>query len=145
MRGMKTDVYLEVGGKRTFAVAVDWPGWSRSGKDEASALQALLDYGKRYGAAVKAARLGFQPPTSTAELRVVERLKGDTTTDFGTPGSVPATDKRPVDEGELRRLQAILKACWKTFDAIAEKAEGKALRVGPRGGGRGREKIMEHV
>src|SRR5512138_3356209 len=101
MRGMKTDVYLEVGGKRTFAVALEWPGWSRGGKDKDLALQALLDYGERYGVAIKTARLGFEPPQSTATFKVVERLKGDTTTDFGTPGSVPAADKHPVDEGEL--------------------------------------------
>ena len=37
------DVAIEAGKKRTFANALDWPGWSRSGKDEESALQALLD------------------------------------------------------------------------------------------------------
>jgi hypothetical protein len=41
------DVYLEVGAKRVFACSVDWPGWCRSGRDEATALQVLLDYGSR--------------------------------------------------------------------------------------------------
>ena len=36
------DVYLEVGSKRVFAGAVDWPGWCRSGRDEATALEALF-------------------------------------------------------------------------------------------------------
>jgi len=40
------DVYLETGQKRVFAAAVDWPGWCRSGRDEASALQALCDYAR---------------------------------------------------------------------------------------------------
>ena len=30
-------VYLERGDKRTFAGALDWPGWSRSGKDDEQA------------------------------------------------------------------------------------------------------------
>ncbi len=41
------EIYLEIGEKRTFAGALDWPGWSRSGKDEVSAMQALIDYGAR--------------------------------------------------------------------------------------------------
>ncbi len=41
----KIKIYLEIGQKRTFAGAIDWPGWCRSGKDEELALQALLDYG----------------------------------------------------------------------------------------------------
>lgn len=39
------DVFLEAGTKRTFAGALDWPGWCRSGPDEGAAVQALLDYG----------------------------------------------------------------------------------------------------
>jgi len=31
-------VYIESGAKKVFACAVDFPGWCRSGKDEASAL-----------------------------------------------------------------------------------------------------------
>src|SRR5487761_1728509 len=38
---MKTRVYLEVGKRRVFASAADWPGWARSGKDEESARGAL--------------------------------------------------------------------------------------------------------
>ena len=37
----KFDVYLETGKKRTFAGAIDCPGWCRSGRDEASALIPL--------------------------------------------------------------------------------------------------------
>ena len=36
------EVYLEIGKKRTFAGALDWPGWCRGGRDEPSALQAFL-------------------------------------------------------------------------------------------------------
>ena len=41
-------IYLEIGAKRTFACAVDWPGWSRSGRDEDQAITALLDSAPRY-------------------------------------------------------------------------------------------------
>ncbi len=141
----KIDVYLEIGKKRTFAGAIDWPGWCRSGRDEASALQALVDYGPRYARVLRAARLGFQAPADVAAFSVVERLAGNMTTDFGAPGISPSADARPVADAELRRLQTVLKACWRTLDAAARAAEGKELRKGPRGGGRELDGIVEHV
>ena len=138
-------VYFEVGQKRTFAGSNDWPGWCRSGRDEDSALQALLDYGPRYAKVLQSARLGFKPPGEVSELVVVERLKGNMTTDFGTPGIAPEADKRRVDDAELHRLQAVLRACWRTFDAAVSVATGKELRKGPRGGGREVEEIFRHV
>ena len=113
----KIDVYLEVGQKRTFAGALDWPGWCRSGRDEASALQALLDYGPRYGRVLRSARLGFQAPKDVSTFVVVERLKGNTTTDFGAPDRCPSSDSKPINSAELQRFQRLLKACWRTFDA----------------------------
>jgi hypothetical protein len=148
----KIDVYLEIGAKRTFACATDWPGWSRStlsgsrsGRDEASALQALCDYGPRYASAIHRARLGFKAPGNPSAFTVVERLKGDSTTDFGAPGTPPASDAAPVDEAELKRFQALLEACWGTFDAAAEAGRGRELQKGPRGGGRELDGIVEHV
>ena len=44
----RVEVYLECGADRTFAAALDWPGWCRSGSDEAGALEALLEFGPRY-------------------------------------------------------------------------------------------------
>src|SRR5512143_3542460 len=103
---MSVAVCLEIGSKLTFAVALDWPGWSRSGKDQASALQALFEYAPRYAAALRSARLGFRLPPDTSAFVIAERLKGDTTTDFGAPGRVPGSDVRPVEEADLRRLQS---------------------------------------
>ncbi len=139
------NVYLEIGKKLTFAVAADWPGWSRRGKDETSALQALIDYGSRYRNALGAMAKDLKLPKSVAELKVVERLKGDTTTDFGTPGMVPAGDRRPLSEAEIKRQQEILLACWSAFDRTTRSAKGKALQTGPRGGGRDRNRIISHV
>ncbi len=141
----KIDVYLEVGKKRTFAGAVDWPGWCRSGRDQASALQALFDYGPRYARVVGAARLGFRAPADPGAFALVERVTGDATTDFGAPGVAPSSDKKPVDDVELRRFQGILKACWRTFDKAVSTARGQELSKGPRGGGRELQAIVEHV
>jgi hypothetical protein len=139
------EVYLEIGAKRAFAGALDWPGWCRGGRDTQSALQALCDAGPRYAGVLKGARLGFAAPADVSAFVVVERLAGDATTDFGAPGAIPSADARPIDAAELRRLQALLKACWRAFDAAAEAAAGKELRKGPRGGGRDLDGIVQHV
>jgi hypothetical protein len=99
------DVYLEIGKKRTFAGAIDWPGWCRIGRDEGSALQALVDYGPRYARILSATPLGFQAPADASALAVVERLEGNATTDFGAPAVAPSSDTRPVDDaGRSTRL-----------------------------------------
>ena len=141
----KTQVYLELGKKRTFAGAIDWPGWCRSGRDEESSLRALADYGPRYARALRPARLGFEAPADVTSLAVAERLQGNATTDFGAPDASPADDARPFESRDLPRVRAILKACWRALDAAADAASGKPLRKGPRGGGRDLEAILEHV
>jgi hypothetical protein len=139
------DVYLERGEKRVFAGAVDWPGWSRSGRTDDEALDALVTYADRYAAIAKRASVRFRKPRTATDLEVVERLKGGGGTDFGVPGATPAADKRGLDAKELRRQRALLEAAWATFDATADAAAGIALRKGPRGGGRDLRKIVRHV
>jgi hypothetical protein len=141
----KIDVYLEIGQKRAFAGAIDWPGWCRSGRDEEQALQALLEYGPRYAEALGGARLGFKAPARISALKVVERLKGNATTDFGAPDMAPAVDEQAVDEAERKRFEKVLRACWQAFDAATQAAAGRTLRTGPRGGGRDLEKIARHL
>jgi len=139
------DVYFEIGHKKTFAGAIDWPGWCRSGRDEPSALQALFEYGPRYARVLEAAQLGFQPPLDSSAFSVIERLEGNATTDFGAPDASPSSDSNPVDDAELRRFQRLLEAYWLAFDAAARSAAGKELRKGPRGGGRDLDRIVQHV
>ena len=139
------NVYLEVGSRRTFAAALDWPGWCRMGRDEATALLALFEYAPRYATVLRSARLGFKIPKDVSAFSVVERLKGNATTDFGAPDVAPSSDAKPLDNMELRRLQSVLKACWRAFDATVELAKGKTLRAGPRGGGRTVDGIVQHV
>lgn len=107
----KHKVYLEVGTRRTFAGALDWYGWCRAGRDEADALRNLIEYAPRYARILRRAQLSFHPPDDVSELVVVERLQGNATTDFGAPSLPPTSDARPLDDAELRRLEAILKAC----------------------------------
>ena len=141
----KIDVYLEQGQKQTFAGAIDWPGWCRAGRDEESALQALFDYGPRYQRVLRASRLGFQAPIDLSAFVVIERLKGNATTDFGAPGLAPSSDSKPVNPDQLHDFEKILRACWRALDASVETAAGQALRTGPRGGGRQVEGILQHL
>ena len=142
---MTFDVYLEVGTKRTFACAVDWPGWARSAKTEEEALRALTDYGPRYAKALGRKKLGFVPPDDVSALKVVERVKGDASTDFGVPGVPPKLDEPRMKDADLERQITILETIWKTLDRTAKAAKGKRLTKGPRGGGRTLTAIVEHV
>lgn len=139
------DVFVEISPKRTFAAALDWPGWCRPGRDPDAALDALFENGPRYGRAVASARLGFRPPKDRSELRVVERGKGNATTEFGAPGVEAAADRRSVDDAQRRRFERLLRACWRKLDQAEEAARGKTLKKGPRGGGRSLEAILRHV
>jgi hypothetical protein len=135
-------IYLEVGAKRVFASAVDWPGWCRSGRDEAGAQAALGAYLDRYRPVAKMA--GLQPPTVAGGFRVAERVKGNATTDFGAPGVPSKADSKPLSARERERQAALVSACWETLDLAAASAPAE-LRKGPRGGGRDRDKILQHV
>ena len=139
------DSYVERGSKRVFAGAVDWPGWCRSGRDEATALEALIDYAHRYADVVRGIRPAFPAPKAPAALRVIERLKGDATTDFGAPSKAPRADSRPMSARDFSRQLTILRACWAAFDRAAVAARGVELSKGPRGGGRNLESIVGHV
>jgi hypothetical protein len=137
-----TTVYIEAGRTRTFACAYDWPGWCRSGKDEDSALAALAAYAPRYAAVAKQARLPFDAKPTT--LRVVEQLKGSASTEFGVPGEVAKRDTTSLSATEGKRLASLVQAAWAVYDQILADAPA-VLRKGPRGGGRDRDKMADHV
>ena len=137
----KIRAYLEVGDKRTFASAADWPGWSRSGKDPHSCIETLAAYAPRYEKVADLA--GFDLPLE-ADYEVIEKIKGNATTDFGAPG-VPMKDEfKPRTKAQIEREIALLEACWKYLDQVRAEVP-EELRKGPRGGGRDREKMYQHV
>lgn len=138
-------VSLERGAKRTFATAVDWPGWARVGRDDASALQALFDSAPRYARVVARRRLGFETPRDLSALHVAERHSGNATTDFGAPAAELNADSSAVTAAELARLVTLIEAAWRAFDGAAKAAKGKTLAKGPRGGGRALDDIARHV
>jgi hypothetical protein len=136
-------VYLEIGARRTFACAADWPGWCRVARGEEAALEMLVAYAPRYARVARRAGLVLPEP-AVADLEVVERLPGTMTTDFGAP-DVPATgDTQPLAPAAARRIASLLTAAWEELDAVAEDSPPQ-LRKGPRGGGRDRDAMVAHV
>jgi hypothetical protein len=138
-----TAVYMESGAKRTFACAFDWPGWCRSGRSEDGALEALAAARSRY--AVVAMEAGIPFPSGAADaVEVVERITGSKNADFGTLGAPIVRDAEPMTEAEADRQVAMLSAAWRVFDRVVAGAPPE-LRKGPRGGGRDRDRIVDHV
>lgn len=125
-------VTLEIGRRRSFAQAVDWPGWCRAGKGEERAVEALVAYVDRYRAAV--GPLADPLGTGAPEITVIERVDGDVTTDFGAPGQTMPSDRRPLAAGEPQRLAAFLDACWAAFDGAFTATPEVARPVKPEVG-----------
>ncbi len=139
-----TNVFLEVGSKRVFACALEWPGWCRGGKSEEHAVDALAAYAERYAAVARAAGIDF-PYTRTTTFHVVERLPGKVGyTDFGVPGEVAEHDRDPLTTDDATRLTSLVKAAWIVFDRVVAATPAE-LRKGPRGGGRDRDQLIDHA
>ncbi|MDQ6874639.1 MAG: hypothetical protein M3042_06190 [Actinomycetota bacterium] len=137
MTGRGVRVYLEVGKTWVFAAALDWPGWCRRGRGEEAAIDALLDYTDRYAVV---AGSGFAP----GEVRVAGRVTGTMSTDFGAPDAHGPWDDEPLSPAEAGRQAGLLDASWRYFDQVVRDAPAE-LRKGPRGGGRDRDGIADHV
>jgi hypothetical protein len=139
-----TGVYLEAGRKRVFACAVDWPGWCRSGRDEEEALAALATAASRYAVVPALARVAFDPVYEVNCIEIAERVNGTGTTDFGALDVAPALDRAPAAPAQAGRLAALVETAWDYFEQTAAAAPPELLK-GPRGGGRDRDQIIEHV
>ena len=130
----------ERGKTRAFVTMVEWPGWSRGAKTEDQAVETVLNYADRYRQVVERAGISDLPTT----VDIIDRLPGDGQTDFGVPGQVHAIDHEPLDDEEASRLIDILGACWLAFDDVRDRVSPE-MKKGPRGGGRDRDPIVEHV
>jgi hypothetical protein len=137
-------VTIEHSPKKTFASAADWPGWSRSGKTEAQAIEALASYAERYAAIADAEHLRFAAHPGLDDFEVVERHEGSAGTAYGVPSHPTEHDARPTDADEAARLAGLVRAAWELFDRTAAAAP-EELRKGPRGGGRNTSRVVDHV
>ena len=133
-------ITLESTPRKAFATAVDWPGWSRSGRTKEQALAALADHAPRYAVVALQAGEAFEPGV----FEIVEQSEGGGGTDFGVPSAITDMDRRPLDADDAARLARFVEAAWAVFDRVAAAAPIE-LRKGPRGGGRDRDRIVRHV
>lgn len=127
-----TDVLLETGPRWVWASSLEHPGWCRRGKGEDAAVEELLAYADRYARVVP----GFRPGT----VKVVATIAGPPAMNDWAPSVPgPGEDRTPT----AKQLTA-LELCWAAFDR-AVAASSEQLRKGPRGGGRDRDAIADHV
>jgi hypothetical protein len=143
----REQVYLEAGGTRVFACSLEWPGWCRRAKTDEEALAALAEYASRY--ALVPQRAGVRFPAATPTFDVVERIPwsgGDkfSAIDFGALGSATERDSEPLTAAQAKRLAALVGASWGVLDDVVAGAPAE-LRKGPRGGGRDRDAVFDHV
>lgn len=132
-------IYLEKGKSRVVAFAWEWPGWCRFGKTSASAVQALNDYATRYAQIAEQAGLPFD----VAEKCEIVEVEGTGNTDWAPAVILPADcEAQSAEEG--KRRAKLLRAAWERMNQVVAISV-PILRKGPRGGGRDRDKIAEHV
>lgn len=137
-------VTIEHTPKKTFASAADWPGWSRSGKTEQLAIEAIAAYAPRYAAIADAGQRPFDGDPAIDDFEIVERNEGSGGTAYGVPSRPTSLDARPTDAAAAARLAGLVRAAWAFFDRTAAAAP-EELRKGPRGGGRNTSKVINHV
>jgi hypothetical protein len=130
-------VYLEVGTKRVFAVSLDWPGWCRSGRSVDEALERLHLYAPRYSLVV--AR-----DVTSMGVEIVGSVTGDATTNFGAPRARGPWDETPASAHDRQAKVGILQSCWNYFDQVVTRSPLELIK-GPRGGGRTRDQVSDHV
>jgi hypothetical protein len=142
-------VTLEIGpkGKKVVAVAPDWPGLSRGAATGEAAVKRLLSYVPRYAAVAKLAGMEaeFASATASNTAEVVETYPGTGSTDFwGISFAFSSIDREAVPGEALERELALLRACWAFFDQVRSRVSAE-LQKGPRGGGRDRDRIVQHI
>lgn len=137
-------VVVEVAETRSFASALDWPGWCRSGRTPEAALDALAAYVDRYSVVADAAGLRLPSVIGAESFMITEELEGNATTNFGAPSVAARAEMQPATAQQTGRTATLLDAAWTVLDQVVASAPAQ-LRKGPRGGGRDRDAMYDHV
>jgi len=138
------EIVIERGKKKSAAYAPAWPGWSRGASSVEAAIERLASYGERYEGVVALAGLSDEFP-SAPTFDIIEEVPGTGSTSFwGISFVASSSEQDQMSEAECERKLSILRACWTYFDQVAAKVSPD-LRKGPRGGGRDRDQILNHI
>jgi hypothetical protein len=101
------------------------------------ALENLQRYAPRYRNIINA-------NSDDDVIDVIGSVPGNATTDFGAPRVVgPWDDEVDTLSKRIARVEA-LASCWQFFDETVASAPAYLLK-GPRGGGRDRDQVVDHV
>ncbi|MFL5722226.1 MAG: hypothetical protein ACJ78H_02445 [Chloroflexota bacterium] len=131
-------------GKRWVAVAADWPGLERGAKTDDEAVEKLARYIPRYLPVARRVGLDAELATQT-DPAIIGRYTGTGSTDFWGISFAPSPlDREPFNAATFDRSVALLRAAWAEFDETVARVSAD-LRPGPRGGGRSRDRIVQHV
>ncbi|MFL5713678.1 MAG: hypothetical protein ACJ769_03345 [Chloroflexota bacterium] len=131
-------------GKRWVAVAADWPGLERGAKTDDEAVEKLVRYIPRYLPVARRVGLDAELATQT-DPAIIGRYTGTGSTDFWGISFAPSPlDREPFDATTFDRSVGLLRAAWAEFDETVARVSAD-LRPGPRGGGRSRDRIVQHV
>ena len=121
--------------------AADWPGWSRSGKTEELALEALVAYAaalrRRSPSRARAGSPASSDPRRLRGRRAERRARPARSSACRAtrPSRTPA---RPMPD-EAPRLAGLVEAAWALFDRVA----GGRARGAPQGPARRRPEHLE--
>lgn len=78
-------------------------------------------------------------------LELVQRYEGTGSTDFwGISFAFSEFDRQALSNNELERELALMRGCWAEFDDVRSRVSAE-MRKGPRGGGRDRDRIVQHT
>jgi hypothetical protein len=131
-------------GKKSAAYAIDWPGWNRGGKSDGEAYVNWSGYRDRYRSIAERAGL-LDEFDAQVGSEVVVTYEGTGSTDFwGISFASSELDSSAMEPDVLERRLKLLWACWEYFDDVAARVSPE-LKKGPRGGGRDRDVIINHV
>lgn len=139
-------VTIEIGpnNKRVAAVAADWPGLERGAKTSEAAIERISDYIPRYAVVAKLAGMEAEFAAQNG-FEVVERYQGTGSTDFwGISYAFSSIDQQAITVESLERELNLMTACWAFFDDVRCRVSAE-MQKGPRGGGRDRDRIVQHI
>jgi hypothetical protein len=138
-------VGLEIGPRRkVVAQVIGWPGWCRIARNEEAAIQALIAIGPRFATVARAAGLPVDPPGDASGFNLVERIAGSSTSDFGAPSRLLASDLAPIEWADRDRWAALLAASWAAFDAALARVPARERGIKPSTG-RAPNAMRHHV
>jgi hypothetical protein len=134
---------IEEGSKKSFASALDYPGWCRWGRTPQDAMDALSDYRERYNDVLSLEHIRHVP-ADTSQVEIMQTVAGNATTEYGAPDKAFDLESEPLAGPDFERVVRIVRGSWAYLDQTAGKVS-EALQKGPRGGGRDRSKMLLHV